>query len=130
VGGTASAAGKNVLLFHGTLLVDTDLMALRDSLAAHDDAYKPGSVRSVPSTVVNLADLVPGLTVESLAATLSMHLAGSASVTWQSLINANLVEALTHDLSSDAWIYDRSVQLSRGDSMTLKPALTEMKGKT
>ncbi len=105
VGGTASAAGNGVLLFHGTLLVDTNLEILRTSLAAHDEDYKPGSVRSVPSTVSNLASLVPGLTVQSLEATLSDYLAGSATTTWNSLITEQLVETLTDEFSSDSWIY-------------------------
>ncbi len=105
VGGTASAAGKGVLLFHGTLLVDTDLEILHKSLAAHDEDYKPGSVRSVPSMVSNLATLVPGLTVQSLETTLSDYLAGSATIAWNSLINEQLVDTLTEEFSSDSWIF-------------------------
>ena len=130
VGGTASAAGKGVLLFHGTLLVDTDLVALRESLAAHEKDYQPGSVRSVPATVTNLVNLVPKMTVKSLAATLTSHLAGTSSVAWNSLINEQQVAAMTNELSSDAWIFKRSAQFSREPSMTRKPELAEMKGTT
>lgn len=130
VGGTASAAGNGVLLYHGTLLVDTDLVALHESLAAHDLNYMPGSVRSVPAAVANLSSLVPGLTVELLAATLSAHIAGSASVTWNSLINTQLLETLSHELSSYTWIYERAAQLGRGTSMPFKTEMAEMKGTT
>lgn len=130
VGGTASAAGRGVLLFHGTLLVDTDLSALRGSLAAHDAAYEPAMVRSVPSIVTNLASLVPGLTVESLAGILSATFAGSASVDWESLVDAHLVGTLTDELSSDAWIYERSVRPSAGDRPSRKSQPLSMKGTT
>jgi len=119
VGGTASAAGKGALLFHGTLLVDTNLEVLRKSLAAHDERYEPGPVRSVPSTVSNLASLVPGLTVQSLAAILSDYLVGSATTTWNSLMTEQLVETLTDEFSSDAWIYKHH-----------RAALADMKGHT
>lgn len=119
VGGTASAAGKGVLLFHGTLLVDTDLGALRKSLAAHDEYYKPGPVRSVPSTLANLASLEPGLTVDSLAAILSGYIAGSATSNWNSLISTQLVETLTNEFSSDDWIF-----------RSRKNELADMKGHT
>jgi len=130
VGGTASAAGKDVLLFHGTLLVDTELSALRDSLAAHDEDYEPGSVRSVPAAVANLASFVPGLTVESLAVILSARLAGFASAAWNSLIDTQRVETLTDELSSEAWIYKRSARLGRGASMPRETKMAEMKGTT
>ena len=39
IGGTACAVGKGVLLFHGTLLVSTNLEELQSALAAHAPAY-------------------------------------------------------------------------------------------
>lgn len=113
IGGTAAAAGYGVLLFHGTLLVDVDLTALHTCLAAHAENYRAGSVRSVPSAVGNLRELVPGLTVVALAQILASAVAGTVSASWNSLVNMPLVETLTQELSSDAWIYERSPRIGR-----------------
>ncbi len=114
IGGTAAAAGNGVLLFHGTLLVNTDLAALQACLAAHTKNYRAGSVRSVPSAVGNLRELAPGLTVEALAQMLASAIAGRVSAAWKSLVDMPLVEVLTQELSSDAWIYERSLRIGRG----------------
>lgn len=71
LGGTASAAGGGALVFHGTLLVESDLGALSRYLRAHE---KPGyelncspesragaKVLSVGSEVGRLIDISPGL---------------------------------------------------------------------
>ena len=52
---------------HGTLMVDVDLNALGRYLRPAPDKLAAKGVQSVRSRVVNLAQLVPGLTVGSLA---------------------------------------------------------------
>lgn len=75
IGGTASALSHGVLLFHGTLLVDSNLHRLRASLAAEQTGYKTQNrseqnrqtgTASIPSPVANLSDYLPGLSVSAV----------------------------------------------------------------
>lgn len=73
IGGSAAAAGGGTLLFHGTLLVESDVAKLGRYLRAHRSAvqgrraadgqaedYAPrAAVRSVGSAVASLVDLYP-----------------------------------------------------------------------
>lgn len=63
ISGSAQARGKGRLLHHGTLLVSCDLDMMRSLL-------KPGG-RSQTAPVINLAELLPCITVENIAASLA-----------------------------------------------------------
>jgi lipoate-protein ligase A len=58
------------VLHHGTLLVNSDLKRLGRYLGAEVEGIETKAVASVPSEVMNLADAMPGLTVETLSAAL------------------------------------------------------------
>lgn len=111
IGGSASAAGGGALLFHGTLLVDSDLDCLRLSLAAHREAgYRPGAVRSVASPVANLSGFVPGLGADALMAALAESpLPGrpvpSRPRDARELFPAATLAEAARRFSSDAWTY-------------------------
>ena len=55
---------------HGTLLVNADLTVMQKYLTVSAEKLKAKGVSSVRSRVVNLAELAPGLTVESMAGAL------------------------------------------------------------
>jgi lipoate---protein ligase len=111
IGGTACATGKGILLFHGTLLVSTDLDALHASLAAHAPAYAgealPG-VRSVPSELTTVARLRPGLDIAALETALFAALApADAPRTPDSVLELDPIEHLAQDYARESWILDR-----------------------
>jgi lipoate-protein ligase A len=113
IGGTASAAGKGVLLFHGTILVGADLALLVRVLAAHHPSY-PGklhadsatrSVASVPSPVGNAAWFHPGLQTQDLAATLAEAAGSAGALDWSSIIDPRTSDELAETYASSSWIY-------------------------
>ena len=109
---------------HGTLMVDVDLNALGRYLRPAPDKLAAKGVQSVRSRVVNLAQLVPGLTVGSLAEALcdafeaeygreaerlrfeAAELGSSAGAA-SALSSADLAEisTLTRQFSSSEWLF-------------------------
>ena len=69
VSGNALCYRRGRVLHHGTLLVDADLSALRSSLRGGEAAsdIETRAVASVPMSVANLAEFLPGLTVSRVA---------------------------------------------------------------
>ena len=111
IGGTACAAGKGVLLFHGTLLVSTDLAELRSALAAHAPAYPAESlagVPSVPSELTTAADLKPGLDIETLETALFAAIAqDGAPRPPETVLALEKIERLAQEYARESWILDR-----------------------
>ncbi len=113
IGGTASAAGKGVLMFHGTILVSSDLELLQHVLAAHHPSYtgkiqddqSRRSVASVPSPVGNAAWFHPGLQTQELASALAEATGGSQAIAWSSVIESGTVDELAETYASRSWIY-------------------------
>lgn len=113
IGGTASAAGRGILMFHGTLLVDADLELLVRVLAAHHVSYSgnitagplPRSVASVPSPVGNAAWFHRGLKTSDLATCLSEATGGSRILEWPAVIDTDTVDRLAETYASRSWIY-------------------------
>ncbi|MFH2115294.1 MAG: lipoate--protein ligase family protein [Spirochaetota bacterium] len=113
IGGTASAAGKGILMFHGTVLVCTDLEMLQQVLAAHHPSY-PGrlaadlsrrGVASIPSAVGNAAWFHPGLRPMDLSCALVETAGAAGALDWASIIDSGLVEKLAEKYASHSWIY-------------------------
>lgn len=64
--GNAFYSSCNRRYHHGTILVDSDMARLSRYLRVQPDKLRSNGVRSVRSRVVNLRELVPGLTVEKV----------------------------------------------------------------
>lgn len=112
IGGTASAAGKGVLLFHGTLLVSTNLEDLKATLAAHSQAYPAAEtlqgVRSVPSELATLAQLRPKLDLETIETALFAGIAQNGQPQPpEAFLDLKSVERLAQDYDQASWILDR-----------------------
>jgi lipoate-protein ligase A len=113
IGGTASAAGRGILLFHGTLLVDADLELLVRVLAAHKPSYthtisanpSQRGVASVPSPVGNATWFHQGLQTSDLAKALAEATGGSAATDWTSILESETVDTLAETYASRSWIY-------------------------
>jgi lipoate-protein ligase A len=113
IGGTASAAGKGILMFHGTILVDADLEMLARVLAAHHAGYsgnlKAGTSRkgvaSVPSTVGNAVWFHPGLQAGDLVAALAEATGAARAASWASIIDKDELERLAETYGSPSWIH-------------------------
>ena len=58
VSGNSAHIYKNKVLYHGTLLFNTDLDALDQAVAGREDRYKDKSVKSVHAKVTNVSDLL------------------------------------------------------------------------
>jgi lipoate-protein ligase A len=143
LGGTASAAGGGALVFHGTLLVDSDLGALSRYLSAHE---RPGygndsagglslkaRVLSVGSKVATLSDISPGLRMdrvrEALLRALSEASADAPRATEEALGSERLLcpadlAAAAARFSQHDWIYGR---LSSRCIQTQNEALAALK---
>ncbi|MEJ5184395.1 MAG: lipoate--protein ligase family protein [Rectinemataceae bacterium] len=75
ISGTARRFTPRNVLHHGTLLISSDLAALAACLGGLT-VYQDPSIPSVPATPVNLADVIPGLTVAQVADHLIQVVAG------------------------------------------------------
>jgi lipoate-protein ligase A len=113
IGGTASAAGKGILMFHGTILVHADLEMLARMLAAHHSGYSGNlmaetsrkGVASVPSTVGNASWFHPGLQVGDLVCALTEAAGAAGAASWASIIDKDELERLAETYGSPTWIY-------------------------
>lgn len=111
IAGTASAAGKGVLLFHGTLLVSTDLAELHLALAAHAPAYPAEALHGVPSVrseLTTLRHLRPGLDVETLETALFAGIAQAGlSHPPETFLDLEKIARLARDYGQESWILNR-----------------------
>ena len=112
IGGTACAAGKGVLLFHGTLLISTDLDELQSALAAHAPAYPApaalAAVASVPSELTTLRRLHPALNFDSLEAALFAAIVQDGTPRPpETFLDVEVIHQLAQDYGRESWILDR-----------------------
>ena len=107
IGGTASAAGAGVLLFHGTILVSANLDVLQKSLAAHRASYSSTGVKSIPSSVANASDFVPGISIDAIQGAILRLASPTDSSRSESLLSSSLIDKLQNIYSSQEWILKR-----------------------
>lgn len=107
IGGTASAAGGGVLLFHGTILVRSELDSLQRSLGALLGSYSSTAVRSIPYPVANASDFAPGLLIEDIQQAILTLACTSAHTVDESILSPTLLTQLHTTYSSEEWILKR-----------------------
>ena len=110
--GNAFAKGKQNDLHHGTILIKTDGTMMQRYLIVDKAKLMKNGVKSVASRVINLSELVPDLTSESikqpLIASFEKIYGGKAEVLdFNTLININEVQAITAEISSHEFLFGR-----------------------
>ena len=101
---------------HGTLMVDVDMAPLEAYLNVSPLKLRAKGVKSVRSRVVNLRDLVPGLTIEALKAALVRAFGAVYGLPVTPLAEAALdqaeLAASRARFSDPRWIYGSSAPLA------------------
>ena len=119
--GNAFSKGRLNDLHHGTLLINGDMSDLARYLKPKPAKLQKHGVQSVRSRVVNLADLNPDITTQSIAPRLrsafeTEYAAAAREVAFGDLLRLPAVRALYEQISSDEWKYGRwrSFKAQRG----------------
>ena len=110
--GNAFSKGRLNDLHHGTLLINGDMSDLARYLKPKPAKLQKHGVQSVRSRVVNLADINPDITTQSIAPRLrsafeTEYSAAAREVTFSDLLRLPAVCALYEQISSDEWKYGR-----------------------
>ena len=110
--GNAFGKGKKNDLHHGTILIKTDGTMMQRYLIVDKAKLMKNGVKSVASRVINLSELVPGLTSENIKQPLidsfEKIYGGKATVLdFDTLINKSEVQAITSEISSHEFLFGR-----------------------
>lgn len=110
--GNAFAKGQRNNLHHGTILIKTDGEMMQRYLIVDKAKLLKNGVKSVASRVINLSELVPELTSESIKQPLITSFEkvydGKATVTdFDTLINIPEVQAIMSEISSRNFLFGR-----------------------
>jgi len=115
--GNAFCFRKNSAFHHGTVLVSADFGKLAKYLQVSKEKMESKGVKSVQSRVVNLSELVPGLTVDDVASALisSFRKAYGSDAPVETEITADdfdmkTIEELYRKYSSWEWRYGEAPQ--------------------
>ena len=110
--GNAFGKGKKNDLHHGTILIKTDSAMMQRYLTVDKAKLMKHGVKSVASRVVNLSELVPELTSESIKSPLiasfeKVYGGKSTMLDFDTLIKNKEVQAIREHLSSDDFLFGR-----------------------
>ena len=110
--GNAFGKGKKNDLHHGTILIKTDGTMMQRYLIVDKAKLMKNGVKSVASRVVNLSELVPELTSESIKQPLIESFekvyGGKATILdFDTLINNKEVQAIRKHIASDDFLFGR-----------------------
>ena len=110
--GNAFAKGQRNNLHHGTILIKTDGMMMQRYLTVNKAKLMKNGVKSVASRVINLGELVPELTSESikqpLIASFEKVYGGPAQMLdFGTFINNKEVQAIQEHIASDDFLFGR-----------------------
>ena len=110
--GNAFGKGQKNDLHHGTILIKTDGEMMQRYLTVDKAKLMKNGVKSVASRVINLSELVPELTSESikqpLIASFEKVYGGKATMLdFDTLIQNNNVQAIRDHIASDDFLFGR-----------------------
>jgi len=105
VSGTARRIGSKLVLHHGTLLVSMNLADM-DACLGGASGIDDNAVASVPARVINLADIQPGVSIDSVVGDICRHVAGARPLSFPAaMIPQQLLETEMQRLESYDWVY-------------------------
>jgi len=119
IGGTASSVSNGSLLFHGTILIQTDLEQLHTCLAAESVKYRRVNssntlpykgIASVPSPVANISSFLPTLSVPVVKQALHRAITHNSELNNNNNapeINMALIQSMATAYEDPTWIYKR-----------------------
>ena len=116
--GQAFCHRRDRTLHHGTLLVHSDLNRLGRYLGSEVEGIETHAIASVPAPVMNLSDVNPSVTVDSLSRALittfeKMYDGASAVELWtDSKIPEQELLPRIEMMSSEAWLVERTPRFS------------------
>lgn len=109
--GNAFARGIHNRLHHGTILIRTDVDELQRYLKPKPAKLQKHGVASVQSRIVNLSELVPGITAEELiphmVEAFEQEYGSARSLDFGQLSKLEQVKALRDKFGSEEWKYSR-----------------------
>ena len=110
--GNAFAKGQRNNLHHGTILIKTDGAMMQRYLIVDKAKLLKNGVKSVASRVINLSELVPELTSESIKQPLIASfekIYGNKADLWDfdTLVNNKEVQAIRSEISSHDFLFGR-----------------------
>lgn len=110
--GNAFGKGKKNDLHHGTILIKTDSAMMQRYLIVDKAKLMKNGVKSVSSRVINLSELVPDLTSESIKAPLiasfeKVYGGKATMLDFDTFINNKEVQAIMSEISSRNFLFGR-----------------------
>ena len=110
--GNAFAKGQRNNLHHGTILIKTDGTMMQRYLIVDKAKLMKNGVKSVASRVINLSELVPELTSESIKQPLmtsfeKVYRGKAEIIDFDTLINNKEVQAIKDEISSHDFLFGR-----------------------
>jgi lipoate---protein ligase len=127
VSGSARRLLRDRVLHHGTLLVDADLGRMASCLGGIS-AESAASPASVPSRVVDLAAIDPGIRVEDAASALASAFAGRPAEPAEPRADLEAVRRAEARLRSWDWTFGATPSFSIAVGKGLSSALLEARG--
>ncbi len=100
--GNAKFIDGRVLCQHGTLLISSNIESMKRFLTPDQDKLRRNCVASVASRVVNLGEMNPKITVESMMQTL---IESCRAVKMEYVPDKNFIEKFALFFASESWIY-------------------------
>ena len=99
---------------HGTLLVDTDGEAMKRYLSLSKAKLQAKGVESVRARVVNLKELDPSITVETLKAAMKSAFSEvyGLPVSAPPVLDETCIDELTKHYASDAWLFGQKLSFT------------------
>lgn len=125
--GTARRFSASRVLHHGTLLVDADLSRLASSLGGLE-AERSHALPSVRSPSVNLASVVPGLSVDEAAFAIVGELAGCEAREAEPFADGVYADQAARRLASWEWTWGSTPAFSLGLRWSGGSARIDIKG--
>ncbi len=110
--GSAYRVSGRKILHHGTILVDTDMDRLSNYLKPSKTKLQAKGVSSVRARVINLAELLPGLTTQDVLSAQVASFGGGAIADAETIVSPALVNEKANALRDWDFLYGATPEFS------------------